>query len=1095
MSVLAFNFRLALGTARRAVGPFALVLAGLAGLGATAPPAAAQESSPFELFLNGLEFRSVGPAAMGGRVADFAVDEADPSTFYVGMATGGLWKTTNHGASFEPVFDDQPTGSIGDVTLAPSNPDIVWVGTGEPQNRQSSPWGVGVFKSMDGGKTWTHMGLEETRHIARIQIHPTNPEIVYVAAVGHLWGPNPERGVYRTTDGGATWQKVLYVDEHTGAIDLAMDPQDPRILYAAMYQRRRTNFGFNGGGPGSAIYRTRDGGATWEELTEGLPQGDLGRIGLDIYRGDPQIVYAIIEAMGDASGIYRSDDRGATWEQVSETNPRPMYYSQIRIDPTDPERIYLGGTSFYISSDGGKTFEDYRYSGVHVDHHAIWIDPNDSDHLLLGNDGGVYASFDRGASWQMYDNMALGQYYEIGVDMSEPYNVCGGLQDNGTWCGPNETFTTNGILNGRWGEVNGGDGFYARIDPTDPSILFAESQNGNLSRIDLAWHEGQAIRPEPKPEWEAQFESEDEAELRFNWNSPLLLSHHDPSVVYYGSNVLFRSPDRGYSWVQVSPDLTRQVDRDSLTIMGVKLASDSILSKNDGISSFGNATTIAESPLDPAVLYVGTDDGNLQVTRDGGANWTNVVERVPDLPRGTYVSRVVASHHAAGRVYASFDGHTNDDFAAYVYVSEDYGRRWRRITEGLPAWSVNVIAEHPADSDLLFVGNEIGVYVTTDRRRGWTRMANLPTVPVDDIIVHPRDDDLVLGTHGRSIWILDDLAPLRSVTEELLARPLHLFELGDAVVRNLTSWEPRPAGAFAGTNPPRGAVIRYWLSRDVAASTAARAATDGDDDAGQARGPGRDEEKEPTITVTILDAEGEAVRELEAPGTRGLHQVVWDLRTEPPYEAPEEERRGWYGAPRGVRVTPGTYTVRLEAGGATGSDELEVAWDPRVEVDRAELEARWEAARSVCKLVGPLYLANQRADTLNRRLADVKAMLKGREEVPEDLVTEVDSLRARVDTLDDELGDVSRHVRRLYSRIEGSSRQPTEDQVRQLDEAWDEAPELIQRLNAIIEEEMPALYRRLDELGMRPELGEPVKVPSRPAASLSFTRSSMAGLT
>ncbi|MGD2218012.1 MAG: hypothetical protein PVJ64_14740, partial [Gemmatimonadales bacterium] len=656
------------------------------------------------------------------------------------------------------------------------------------------------------------------------------------------------------------------------------------------------------------------------------------------------------------------------------------------------------------------------------------------------------------------------------------------LQDNGTWCGPNETFTTNGILNARWGEVNGGDGFYARIDPTDPSILFAESQNGYLSRIDLAGHEGQAIRPEPKPEYEAQFESEEDAELRFNWNSPLLLSHHDPSVVYYGSNLLFKSPDRGHSWVQVSPDLTRRVERDSLTIMGVKLASDSILSRNDGISSFGNATTIAESPLDPAVLYVGTDDGNLQVTRDGGTNWTNVVERVPDLPRGTYVSRVVASQHAVGRVYASFDGHTNDDYAAYVYVSDDYGRRWRRITEGLPAWSVNSVAEHPADPDLLFVGNEVGVYVTTDRGRRWSRMANLPTVPVDDIIVHPRDDDLILGTHGRSVWILDDLAPLSAVTDELLAGPLHLFEVSDAVVRNLTSWEPRPAGAFAGTNPERGAVIRYWLGHDVAATTVAEAETDGDDGAGQGRGQGRgEEEEEPTITVTILDAEGEVVRELEGPGTRGLHQVVWDLRTDPPYEPPEEERRGWFGAPRGLRVMPGTYTVRLEVGGTTGSDELEVAWDPRVVVDRAELEARWDAARSVYGLAEPLYLANQRIDTLDEQLADVKKLVDGRDDVPEDLVTDLDSLVARADTLDDELGDVNRDVRRLYFRIEGSSRRPTEDQLRQLDEAWDEAPGLIERLNAIIEDELPALYRRLDELGIRPDPGEPVEVPIPPA--------------
>jgi photosystem II stability/assembly factor-like uncharacterized protein len=830
--------------------------------------------------LSSLQYREIGPALMGGRISDLAVVERSPQVFYLGTATGGLWKTENHGTSWTPLFDDQPTSSIGDVTIDQRNPNLVWVGTGEPQNRQSSPWGNGVYKSTDGGMTWQHMGLEASRHVGRIVINPDDPDIVFVAAVGDLWAPNPERGVYRTIDGGDTWEQVLYVDQHTGAIDLAMDPFDPNTVFAAMYQRQRTGFGFNGGGPGSGLYRTTDGGDTWVELTDGLPEGDKGRIGVDVFRGDGNVVYALVEADArragsgrgggrgtSRSGLFRSLDRGSTWERMSDTNPRPMYYSQVRIDPNDADRVYVLGTSLHVSDDGGRTFRDDGAEQIHVDHHALWINPADSDHLILGSDGGVSASWDGTAHWRMFDNIALGQFYAIGYDMRDPYYVCGGLQDNDPWCGPSNTRSFHGIRHQDWYETAYGDGFWTVVDPNDSSIVFSESQGGNMNRYDLNTGEKTPMRPIVGP----RAAGDTAKAYRFNWNSPLLISRHDPATIYLGANFLMRSPDRGMSWEEVGGiDLSRQIDRDQLSIMGVA-GTEPMMSVHDGISSYGNLTTVAESRFSPDVLFAGTDDGNVQVTRDGGATWTNVTGNIPGLPERTYVSRVTPSAHAPGRIYATFDGHRNGDYAPHVYVSEDFGERWRPIARGLPdGWSVNVITEHHRNEELLFVGNEVGVYVSIDRGEHWTRLKNnLPVVPVDDILIHPRDNDLIVGTHGRSVWIMADVSPLEHLSRDRLNEAAIVFPS-----RPQTMWAQRGDWPFAGAtysapNPPRATPIRYYLRDDVPEGTA--------------------------IELVVSSAQGETVRTLDTATGAGVHEVLWDWRHDAP--RPSSKSRLTHAAP------------------------------------------------------------------------------------------------------------------------------------------------------------------------------------------------------
>ncbi len=1074
-------------------------------LSLTSVPVAGQVSqAQLEAAAGGMEWRNIGPTIMGGRVSDLAIVESKPAVFYVGTATGGVWKTVNHGTTFESVFDNEATASVGDVTVAPSNPNVVWVGTGEPQNRQSSPWGNGVYRSMDAGGTWEHRGLEATHHISRIRIHPRNPDVVYVAAVGRLWGANPERGVYRTTDGGESWELVLFVDEDTGAIDLVMDPGDPQTLFAAMYQRRRTGWGFNGGGPGSGIYRTTDGGDSWQEMTEGLPDGDVGRIGLDIYREDPNLIFAVVEAdprrpgqgfsggRADKNGVYRSRDRGLTWEQTSTTNNRPMYYSQVRVDPGDPERIYLGGSNLFRSSDGGKTFTDDAAAGVHLDHHALWIDPGDSDHMILGSDGGVSVTWDRGESWRQLRNLPIAQFYEIGVDQRDPYHVCGGLQDNGSWCAPSDTWSNQGIRTRDWYNVGGGDGFHTVMHPDRPGVMFAESQGGNLTLVDLETMERARIRPVTRP-LPDQPEDEEERELRWNWDTPVVWSSHDPNTVYVGSNVLFRSTDLGRTWEEISPDLTHGIDRDELEIMGVK-GSEPQMSRNDGQSSYGNLETIAESPLDRGLLYAGSDDGKVHRTRDGGASWTDLTGRFPGLPERTYVSRLVASRFDEGTVFATFDGHRNDDFSAYVYRSADYGDTWEPIVTGLPPTSVNVIAEHPRTRELLFLGNETGVHFSIDRGGQWARLAgNLPTVPVDDIEIHPRENDLVIGTHGRGIWIMSDVTPLENLSGAVLAANAHLFPVRRAtsfVLHRPQGWTP---GIYVAPNPPYGALIRYHLAQDLEAADATvadnGASVDGaaengrgENGARRARGAG-DSDVEAEAAITILDAQSEVVRTLEGPGKAGLHQVVWDLRIQPAFEVeePQQGGGGFFGrgvSPQGPRVLPGSYTVRLEAAGETHETEVAVRLDPRVEISPADLAVRQEALMSAYRLARPLHEAQEAVRRLREQLNEVGELIEGHEGTPEALSEEVDAFKEALEELGEDLTDAAANARAAFA-IGGSTSRPTADQLWQLDQAWEEVPALVEVLNEHITQRMPSVNQQLNEHGIRPDPGAAIEVPRR----------------
>jgi photosystem II stability/assembly factor-like uncharacterized protein len=986
-----------------------------------APPAAAPAKPDYAAILQHLRFRELGPAIMGGRIDDFAVVESDPRIVYVCTASGGILKSTNAGTTWEDVFDDQDVSTCGDIAIAPSDPSILYVGTGESNNRQSSSWGNGVYKSLDAGKTWTNVGLKDTHHIGRVVVHPTNPNIVYVAAAGHLWGPNKERGVYKTTDGGKNWQQILFINEDTGVNELAMDPESPDTLYAGAYQRRRTVFGFNGSGPGSAIYKTTDGGANWKKLTKGLPYesgGETGRIGIDIYRRNPNIVYVLVEHK--SGGIFRSTDKGETWTKMSDTNPRPMYYSQPRIDPNNDLRIWLLGAPLYFSEDGGKTFVTTRGGRIHSDHHGLWINPANSEHMIIGNDGGIYWTYDGGRSWDFVNTRPLGQFYEIGVDMAKPYNICGGLQDNNSWCGPSATPYTRGVSNDEWVTVGGGDGFYAQIDPTDPNIVYAESQDGNLLRRNMASRESKSIRP---------VEKEGESRYRFQWNSPIVISAFDPKTLYYGGNFLFKSADRGDNWTKLGPDLTTGEDRNKKAIMG-RVPDAETRSRHDGVQNWPCITTIAESALNKNVLWAGTDDGNLQVTRDGGATWKNVAEKAPGVPKGTYVARVITSRAAEGTAYVAFDGHRMDDYGVYLFVTTDFGETWKALGANLPAGSgtIHVVREHPRNHDLLFVGAEFGAYASFDRGASFTRLKlNLPTVPVDDILIHPRENDLIFGTHGRSIWLLDDITPLEQMNEKVAASDFQLFDLRPAIAWRLSNHKGSTgAKFFSAPNPPNGAVIQYYLKNEI---------KDEPRPGGQPgqpqtiTGPGgqqippeiaaqfglasQQQQRTTTkVSITILDADGKEVRRMNGTGNAGINRVTWDLRyTAPiPPAAPGTGGGGFGGGGGGFgggvgagsRVDPGTYTLKVKVGDfPEQTKSIVVEEDPRITISAADRAARRKAINDVTPLARQATLALRGIQGLRTNLNAAMESWKrpGGPRVPENIQKAADELLKKIDEI------------------------------------------------------------------------------------------------
>ena len=983
-------------------------------------PAAQAPGGVDPAYLTGLRWRSIGPANTGGRVDDLAVARVpgQPDAIYVATASGGVFRSSNQGTTWTPVFDRvDAMMSIGDVAVSPSNANIVFVGTGEANNRQSSSWGDGVYKSIDGGTTWASVGLHETHHIGRVIIHPSNPATVYVAAAGHLWGPNAERGVFKTVDGGQTWSKVLFVDQNTGATDLAMDPRDPDVVYAAMYQRQRAAWGFNGGGSGSGIYRTRDGGATWTKLTGGLPKGDKGRIGIDASRVDAGVVYAVVEAGGGDGGVYRTTDGGNTWEQMSALNPRPMYYSQIRLDPKDRGRVYLLGSNrgLYVSDDSGRSFRDV-FSGVHSEDHALWIDPDDTNHLIVGGDGGVSISWDRGTTWLFRDNLPIGQFYEISADLQDPYTICGGLQDNGHWCVPSATRTRTGISNHDGFNIGSGDGFYARIDPSDPRMVIVESQEGRANRVNLTTLERQVIAPQPVervPRGERE---------RWNWNTPIATSAFDPKVLYIGSSIVFRSPDLGVTWKAVSPDLTAHVDRETLQMMGAAVP-ERALSRHDGQTSFSTLTAIGESPLDAKVLYTGSDDGQVCVTRDGGQKWTNLTPNVSGVPPFTYVSSVLPSQHAAGRVYATFDGHYNDDYRAYVYVSDDFGRTWRSITSGLPPTSVHRVREHPRNARLLFAGHERGIHVSVDAGATWSSLnLNMPNVPVDDLLIHPRDNDVIVGTHGRSLWILDNIAPLEALTGD--AGRADGYLVPPARARLLSVYSPQAwfgAGQFFAPNPETGATIDYFL-RDASPEGA---------------------------QILITDAHDQPIRALRAPARRGLTRVTWDLRLEPPIvEADRQTPTAAGGAIQGPLVLPGIYNITLKTPGSGRElkTALSVERDARIVFSDGDRRARQTALMDLYALQRTLGTARAAARSAANQL---EAQRREGRAPKGDAGARLTEIQGAITSQLNTIGSLSR-------AIEGYSGLPTADQRRQIGWAFDEVGHLVSELNRLLREDTAA---------------------------------------
>jgi photosystem II stability/assembly factor-like uncharacterized protein len=1028
--------------------------------------------------LQSFRFRSIGPASMGGRIDDIAVSESDPNVIYVGYAVGGVFKSENNGVSFAPVFQTQGTASIGDIAIHPRDPNIVYVGTGEANNRQTASFGDGIYKTTDGGKTWTNLGLKETQTIARIVIDPKNPETVYVASPGHLFGPNKERGVFKTTDGGKTWNNVKFIDDDTGFTDIALDPVNSSIVYAASYQRRRSGCCFNGGGPGSGLWKSVDAGKSWTKLSGGgLPPGTYGRIALDVSRSNANVVYAQIEAGAtgqpertppieqsaateatppgaaavtpavtapggqpgqqaqqgrgrrgqgaaqpgaqqpgaqpagragggggggrggydwcnnggpgrgfggrgggggfggggaeqpapenltapalDSSrgGVLRSDDKGKTWTLLSNCNSRPMYFSQLRVDPSNDKTIYVAGLPVAKSLDGGKTFATLDNAGGnespgHVDQHAIWVDPKNGKHIMIGNDGGLDVSWDQGKTWDYVNTMATALAYVVTADMRHPYYVYVGLQDNGSWGGPSSVRGRGGIMNSHWFGIGGGDGFYTAVDPSDYNMVITESQDGATNRYDLRVGRGQSIRPNagggrggrggrgggaaapatpPGAETPASTEAAPPVQAggqggfggrggapnvinavpgdayRFNWNTPVIMSPHNPKIVWLGGNRLFKSYNQGDTWI-ASEDLTKKVDRNTVPMMGAP-GNVTQLSKNDGVVSYSTIISISESPVMPGVVWAGTDDGNLQVSRDGGTTFTEVGKNLPGLPPNNqyWISRIDASHFDQGTAYVSVDGHRSDDLKPYVFVTHDFGKTFQNVTGNLPQYgNVQVVREDPKNKDLLYAGTEFGLFVSLDAGKSWQKfMNNYPTVRTDDILVHPRDNDLIVASHGRSVWIADDITPLQQLTQTVRDSDAALFDIRPAVAWLNDQQNNQQVGGqkvFVGENTPRGAAINYYLKSG----------------GGEAK-------------ITIADVSGRAIATLQGPGGPGIHRVMWNLAPTPPPGAQPAGRGGGGGGGGGRggfgAVEPGSYEVTLEAAGKKITKPLQVVQD------------------------------------------------------------------------------------------------------------------------------------------------------------------------
>lgn len=875
-----------------------------------------------DVSLSTFKFRNVGPALTSGRIADIAVNPTNHSEFYVAAAAGGVWKTTNSGTTFQPIFDNYGSYSIGALALDPNNPSVLWVGSGENNNQRSVSYGDGIYKSIDGGASFTNLGLKESEHIGMIKIDPRNSDVVYVAAIGPLWSEGGDRGLYKTTDGGKTWKKVLEVSEHTGINEIHLDPRNPDVLYATAHQRRRRQWTYLGGGPESGIYKSIDAGSTWTKINKGLPIVDKGRIGMAISPANPEVIYVIVEAQNGKGGFYRSTNRGASWDKMSSYSTSGNYYQEIVADPVDVDRVYSVNTFTQVTTDGGKTFQNLGEKSKHWDNHAIWINPQNNQHILQGCDGGVYESFDQGKNWKFFTNLPVTQFYKVSVDNAEPfYNIMGGTQDNYSLHGPSETTSEHGILSSDWIVTLGGDGFESVADPTDENIIYSQYQNGGLVRFDKKSGEMVMIQPKPR---------KGEKAYNFNWDSPLMISPHNNKTLYYAANKLFRSNDKGDSWEVISGELDQDIDRNLLPVMGKVWPMDAV-AKNGSTSRYGAGVSLDESRLQEGLIYVGSDDGQISITEDAGESWFKI-NQFPGVPKNTYVYDLVASKHNRNIVYAAFNNHKSGDFTPYIYKSTDKGRSWTNISANLPEGAVYAIEQDHVNANILFVGTEYGVYVSLNEGQTWTELeSGLPTINVRDMMIQERENDLVLGTFGRGFYVLDDYSTLREISEELKKKEAHLFAISNAYMYN--TWTPlgslgsqdkgfQGETFYSAKNPEQGAIIKYWVKDEVSSLKSNRTKREKEQfKKGESIAYPTVEEyyaeqnEAPSYLVfTIQDSSGETISELRSPYKNGLNKITWDMT----YMDFESINSKSFDPTKSLNssniyVVPGTYTVTLNA--------------------------------------------------------------------------------------------------------------------------------------------------------------------------------------
>ncbi|UCH96780.1 MAG: glycosyl hydrolase [Candidatus Aminicenantes bacterium] len=1034
----------------------------------------------------GLKSRSIGPAFTSGRIADLAVNSKDHSEYYVAVAAGNVWKTTNSGVTWTPIFDKYGAWSIADVEMDPNNPHVVWIGTGEYNSQRAIGYGDGVYRSEDGGKSWKNMGLTKSEHIGRIVIDPRNSH-VYAAAQGPLWGPGGERGLYKSTDNGKTWKVILTISENTGVTDIVMDPRDPDVLYAASYQRRRHVFTLINGGPESGIYKSTDAGATWNKLTSGLPEGDMGRIGLAISPVNPDVIYAIIEAAEDSGGVFRSTNRGATWEKQDKYVSRsPQYYNRLIPDPKDVDKVYSLDTYTQVTEDGGKTWRPLGNKNRHVDDHALWIDPGDTRHLLIGGDGGLYESFDSGVNWLFKSNLPVTQFYRVSLDNALPfYYVYGGTQDNNSMGGPSRTISSDGIVSSDWFVTQGGDGFETQVDPEDSNILYAQSQYGNLVRYDRK--SGETIDIKPK-------EGKGEA-YRWNWNSPLIISPHSHTRLYFGANILFRSDDRGNTWRKVSSDLTRQLDRNQLKVMG-KIQSPEAVAKSASTSLFGNIVALSESPLKEGLLYVGTDDGLIRVSENGGEQWQKI-EKFPGVPDMTYVCFLYASLHNVDTVYAAFDGRKNNDLKPYLLKSTDRGKTWTAITANLPQrGTVYTMAQDHVNANLLFAGTEFGVYFTIDGGKKWVQLkGGIPTTQVRDMEIQKRENDLVLATFGRGFYILDNYTPLRELTPQIMEKKAHLFSVKDALM-----FIPRRGRYGQGEtyfkveNPELGATFTYYLKDSI--KTLKQKRKDAEKKAVEkgvdikyptmAELRAEDNEPKPYLLFTVSHESGQVVRRLKAPAKAGVNRITWDLRY--PLSLPPSSSQ-WSSDRRrptqGMLVMPGKYSVTLAKfvngevtplAGPQSFSVVPLSITTLPAKDRRAMVAFQEKIAELARVVQGTVSA---AQDLSKRIESIKNALHETPAASPQLMKQAETIENQVkEILRTLTGDESISKRNenqppsIYSRIgrlmygySRSTSEPTQTMQDQYRITGEEFEPQLEKLRQLVEKDLKKLEAEVEAAG------------------------------